>query len=405
MIKFFINTFSSRSHIFCLLLLISFGFNAEAKKPIAYGRIYNVQDYINVSGGNATLGIQRCMTDVNQKIWQVSNGGNHTIAHTYTILFPRSIYIINDVLKPFTLVPLPGTGYQHSFSRSVFPNLSDIYAPITIHILGLDVDHNQLSPIIGNTFTPIPNSNNWSAFGVSNYTSANFTNCGINATPTIETFLNAHLSSVNISCQMNPASNTFLSYQPGPMPLIQSTNLFQHDFFDINCTGHSSTDPNVYDPNTKMTNFVINISGLHMEGLPSSSNSHIYNTLTPSSQHDVTFQMGTAVKIINFQSVFVDNLFIENIYGNGIHVKNRFYALRNDSCNINTNVVLNTWGLKYKKFNNDFDNSGDAILTEGIRNGVSYFNYIKNDLATTHQYGRLGLGTCCEHNKDCSDRI
>ncbi|MBK8684118.1 MAG: hypothetical protein IPN26_03560 [Bacteroidetes bacterium] len=65
-------------------------------------------------------------------------------------------------------------------------------------------------------------------------------------------------------------------------------------------------------------------------------------------------------------------------------------------------MVLNTWGLRYKKDNNDFDNSGDAILTEGIRNGVSYFNYIKNDLATTHQYGRLGLGTCCEHNKDCS---
>jgi hypothetical protein len=402
MVKIFMNNFSSRSQIFCLLLLILFGFNAEAKKPSSYGRIYNVQDYINVSGGDATLGIQRCMTDVNQKIWQVSNGGNHTIAHTYTILFPRSIYIINEVLKPFTLVTPPGTGYKHSFNRVTFPNLSDIYAPITIHILGLDIDHNQLSPILGNTFTPIPNSNNWSAFGAENYTSANFTNCGINATPTIETFLNAHLSSVHINCQMNPASNTFLSYQPGPMPHLQSTNANQHDFFDINCSGHSSTEPYIFDPNTKMMNFIINISGLHMEGIPSSNNSHIYNALTPSSQHDVTFQMGTAVKITNFQSVFVDNLFIENIYGNGIFVKNTDYALRNDSCNINSNVVLNTWGLKYKKVNGQFDNTGDAILTQGIRNGVSYFNYIKNDLATTHQYGRLGLGTCCEHNKDCS---
>ena len=60
--------------------------------------------------------------------------------------------------------------------------------------------------------------------------------------------------------------------------------------------------------------------GLHFEGIQNGSNSHIYNTT--SLQHNTTFTGGTVIEALKCKKAFIDNLIIENIYGNGINGNN-----------------------------------------------------------------------------------
>jgi hypothetical protein len=113
--------------------------------------------------------------------------------------------------------------------------------------------------------------------------------------------------------------------------------------------------------------------------------------------------MGFCIYIEAFKSINVSNMVLENVYGNGVFVNNRFYAYINGSCNVDSNIILNVWALKYKKncTSNSYDDSGYAISFSGIENGKSNYNYINNDLAITKQYGSIAQASCCENNRNC----
>ena len=71
--------------LFSVLIILSN--QAIAEKTNNYGRIYNVQDYINVTNvqfpgqNNDLLGIKRCFTEVAHRIYNMNSGN-------ITIIFP-----------------------------------------------------------------------------------------------------------------------------------------------------------------------------------------------------------------------------------------------------------------------------------------------------------------------------
>ena len=100
--------------IFIMLLLIQVVNiqQANAKTPNNYGRIYNVQDFIDDAPGTGaaqtTLGIQRCFTTVANRIYyDISNTES-----SYTIIFPKNVYTINGILGSFFVKPnVNGPGF------------------------------------------------------------------------------------------------------------------------------------------------------------------------------------------------------------------------------------------------------------------------------------------------------
>jgi hypothetical protein len=77
--------------------------------------------------------------------------------------------------------------------------------------------------------------------------------------------------------------------------------------------GDNTTEPYIYDPNKKLRNFTVNISGLHMVGINDTTNTNVYNAVSPSKQHDSLFKTGIAVHVENFQSILLI-IFLLRIY-------------------------------------------------------------------------------------------
>jgi hypothetical protein len=383
-------------YLIATIILTFCSYSVYAKTPSHYGRIYNVQDYIDKSGGNATLGMIRCLSEVTEKIYSSSVSLGCSTAIHFTVIIPNGLYNIDSVIMPYIKMNTIPT-YRNKIIRPNCPSGIN-YGEITLNIIGLNIRNTKVKQVIGATFK----DSIWNNFYGSNYVSSNFSNNGVVEDSAIKLFLNQNIARVNMQCNKNPASELFLQYEPDSMPLLRSYNKKAHNFFSIMTVGDNTSEPQIYDPNKKLRNFTVNICGIHMVGINDSNNSNVYNSINPTPQHDSLFTTGTAVFVENFQSIFIDNLFIENIYGNGIYVNNYICPWLNDSCNISENIVLNSWALNYKYNYFSFDDRGDAIISRGIRNGISNFNYIKNDLAVTRQFGRLGLGTCCEHNLNCS---
>lgn len=379
--------------VFLLITMLVSLCTAYSKTQSDYGWVYNVEDFIVASAGDDVQGINRCLTDVQLRVW---NG-----ASAVTILFPRRIngvYTIYSVLKPMAV-----NGY--AFARQV-QHLND---PCQINIIGLDEEHGDVQNAIGQTLLSSYGQTDWlaAAPGIS----------GVLASQTINSYITNHAAGLNMTINGGPASATYLGYNTlAALPEIVSTANTQHNFFLLQ--GYYSAGlycPWMYDPNNagqaQLFNIRINIMGLRLRGLDMPNNHCVYDLQNPSAQHDQNFNFGTGIHLSYFRRVQVDNVIVENMYGNGIVVSNTScdcppaqtgvgVAYRNDEneVTVESNVIHNVWALLYKSPGNAYDDRGDGIQFYGIKGGRVERNVVLNDLAYTHQYGRIGISATAEHN-------
>ncbi|MBU3675636.1 MAG: hypothetical protein FGM54_00410, partial [Chitinophagaceae bacterium] len=409
-----LNAFFIKIMLMCLATCFMFK-TGSAKKQTDYGRIYNVQDYIDsapsgLSLTKETIGFRRCFTTVMEKIYKYCETSDTD--KVFTILVPLNTGISNTIV-PYNindkLVAVRING-----SNVWFRPDTNYQTKITINIIGLSINDSTLkskmSTYLNATETEqssyyIGNINT-QTFYLSTQT-PNYTINGIESNDSFNTYLNSVMVDIGMVHGTNPADTNFLSYDTNTiMPIIQSFNPDAHNFIYLKTLGKNDTDAYIFPPDTKnpndLPNTEINICGLKLEGINQMNNSAVY--VDTSQQHNFQFKMGTGVNIENFKRVFVDNMILENFYGNGISINNRYYAYINDSVCVNKNVIKNVWGLKYKQVCNggkiSYDDTGDGIRFVGIDSGISNMNYIKNDLSYTKQFGRIGLASCSEHNRN-----
>ncbi|CAH0274528.1 right-handed parallel beta-helix repeat-containing protein [Chryseobacterium sp. Bi04] len=98
-----------------------------------------------------------------------------------------------------------------------------------------------------------------------------------------------------------------------------------------------------------------------------------------------------ALIITDMSNVYIDNVQIENFYGQGIHItttdplnlplNSRFKFVEITNCKL-----IDVWGSNPK-----FDDYGDAIYLANVANGIVKNNYIENKLLRTNQLGRCGI--------------
>lgn len=98
-----------------------------------------------------------------------------------------------------------------------------------------------------------------------------------------------------------------------------------------------------------------------------------------------------AVIITDMSKVYINNVQIENFYGQGIHItttdplnlplNSRFKFVEITNCKL-----IDVWGSNPK-----IDDYGDAIYLANVANGVVKNNYIENKLLRTNQLGRCGI--------------
>jgi hypothetical protein len=346
-----------------------------------------------------------------EKIYKYCETTNDT-DKIFTILVPLNTGIGNTIV-PYNindkLVALRNDGTNYWFRP-----YSNYHAKITINIIGLSINDSTLKSKMSTYLNATETEQ--SSFYIGNidtqtfYLSKqipNYTINGIESNTSFNTYLDSVMVDIGMMHSTNPADTNFLSYNTGTtMPIIQSTNPVAHNFIYLRTSGQNDTDAYIYPPETKnpndLPNTEINICGLKLEGINQTNNSAVY--VDTSQQQNFTFKMGTGIHIENFKSVFIDNIIIENMYGNGITIYNRDYAYINDTVKVNRNVIKNVWGLKYRQYCNNlgikYDDTGDALRFEGIDSGESNSNYIYNDLSYTKQFGRIGLATCSEHNRN-----
>jgi hypothetical protein len=388
----------------------------NAKQQTNYGRIYNVQDYIDsapsgLSLTKETIGFRRCFTTLMEKIYKYCETTNDT-DKIFTILVPLNTGIGNTIV-PYNINDKL-VAVRNDLSNNWFRPYSNYHAKITINIIGLSINDSTLKSKMSTYLNATETEQ--SSFYIGNidtqtfYLSKqipNYTINGIESNTSFNTYLDSVMVDIGMMHSTNPADTNFLSYNTGTtMPIIQSTNPVAHNFIYLRTSGQNDTDAYIYPPETKnpndLPNTEINICGLKLEGINQTNNSAVY--VDTSQQQNFTFKMGTGIHIENFKSVFIDNIIIENMYGNGITIYNRDYAYINDTVKVNRNVIKNVWGLKYRQYCNNlgikYDDTGDALRFEGIDSGESNSNYIYNDLSYTKQFGRIGLATCSEHNRN-----
>ncbi len=414
-----LNAFFIKIMLMCLATCFMFK-TGSAKKQTDYGRIYNVQDYIDsapsgLSLTKETIGFRRCFTTVMEKIYKYCETSDTD--KVFTILVPLNTGISNTIV-PYNindkLVAVRING-----SNVWFRPDTNYQTKITINIIGLSINDSTLkskmSTYLNATETEQSSFYSGNIYNQSFYLSdSDPNNLGLNYNINglqSNTFFNSYLDTVLVDIDMvhgtNPADTNFLSYDTSTiMPIIQSFNPDAHNFIYLKTMGKNDTDAYIFPPDIKnpndLPNTEINICGLKLEGINQTNNSVVY--VDTSQQHNFQFKMGTGVNIENFKRVFVDNMILENFYGNGISINNRYYAYINDSVCVNKNVIKNVWGLKYKQVCNSgkisYDDTGDGIRFVGIDSGISNMNYIKNDLSYTKQFGRIGLASCSEHNRN-----
>lgn len=98
-----------------------------------------------------------------------------------------------------------------------------------------------------------------------------------------------------------------------------------------------------------------------------------------------------AVMVTDMRNVYINNVQIENFYGQGIHISttdplslspdSRFKFVEIADCNI-----IDVWGSNPKN-----DDYGDAIYLANVASGVVRNNFIQNNLVRTGQLGRCGI--------------
>lgn len=375
----------------------------QAQPLTHYGRLYNVQDFIEHAPNDIT-GINRCLSTISQRIWQESGKTDDMSDLVYTIVFPQRTYVIQEAMGP---IKIAGKSSKMIFER----NMSGPFLNrrVVIQLIGLRVDNGTFKKALGQYVSQVQSevktdySTNildqfyWIAKG---YMSNGI---DISSFPALRSYIDAHSAKTNIQCNNNPASSNFLSAKPDPMPTIQSTSPERHVFFVFKTQGQQGEEPAIYPKTQSRTlhNTEIHIRGVKLEGISSTTNSHVYNP--QSVQHNQTFNMGAACAIENFKGVNVRNVIVENLYGNGIFVNNKFFAYENNAVVVDSNILTNVWGIKYRKDCNtgSYDDTGFGIRFTGIQQGKTRYNIIHNNLAVTKQVGAIALGSCCEHDKDC----
>lgn len=323
----------------------------------------------------------------------------------YTIVFPCRTYEVNGLMAPVTI----RNGMKvYNFDRSM--DVKSCQRVVKVNIIGLSISNGAFKSALKKAGLNSSNTHPYNVYDDNElsqfyWISRDYMKNGLDVSKNdqINRIITRSISRTNMLCNNKPYSPNFLTYKPNLFPTIKSKNLQSHNFFYFKSSGLGLTEAWVYPPakSKMMHETFINICGLKLIGNSSNSNSHIYNL--NSEQHDKLFAMGTCIYVEAIKNVSVTNMILENVYGNGIMVNNRFYAYINGNCIVDSNVLINVWGLKYRKrcHNGSYDDTGYAISFSGIESGRSNYNIIKNDIAITKQYGSIGQAACCENNRNC----
>lgn len=390
-----------KSLIFLLVCFLQV--QLQAQQAPHYGRLYNVQDFIDHAPDDLT-GINRCLSTMAQRAWNETEKPGDMSDIVYTIVFPRRTYIINDAMSPIKVV---GKAKKMIFERNITggnPNRR-----VFIQLIGLTVDQGtfkkDLSKYLPNIQTEIKTDYSSDILSQFYWVAQSYMANGIDisSSSALRTYIDANTGKTNIRCNQQPAKSNFLTAAPSPMPLIQSNNPERHMFFVLKTQGVNSEEPSIYPKinSRQLHNTFVAIRGMALEGLESSTNSHIYSP--QSVQHNQTFNMGFAIYIENMKGANVRNMKLDNMYANGIYIMNKFYALENAEVVVDSNVLQNVWGIKYRRVcsNGGYDDTGYGICFVGINGGKSRYNIIHNNLAITKQAGAIALASCSEHNRNC----
>jgi hypothetical protein len=397
-----------------LFLLLHFFELASAKKMGNYGVLFNVEDYIAQSTTDAK-GINRCFTAMASMIW------NSTTSQSYTVLFPSRIngqpYQIWERLGPWKAIG-GAWSFDGTFAwNNPSPTPSQNQITIKINIIGLTCTNAELQAAIG------PTINQGGITGYANDTNTYWSPSpaiyGALATSPMNEFIEAHVAEINMHSTGNPGTASMLTYSiPDKIPVLRSHDPQSHHFFHLRGFEYGTNYcAKEYDYILNSTaqgwlyDFRLNIMGMHMLGFDMPGNSAVYNSNTPSQQHDVDFAGGLAIQCSFFNQVQIDNVILDNMYRTGIVVSNTSYscppplntpsglAYRNSDIVVEENVIRNVWALRYKmNANGAYDDMGDGILFAGIKDGIVRRNVVFNDLTYTHQNGRIGISAMAEHN-------
>lgn len=135
------------------------------------------------------------------------------------------------------------------------------------------------------------------------------------------------------------------------------------------------------------------LCNVDMENLIFNGNNSPYS---PSHKYFNTYVRGAAAYFYNTKSLTFKNNEINNIYGDGILVKNLNYKnlplKYRTVVDIENNKIINVWGQKNKSAKGKpFANYGDGICFNNVCNSTISGNIIVNNLNDTKQYGRGGI--------------
>ena len=141
------NSLNHRFKWSLLAFIMVFSFKLHAKQQAHYGRIYNVQDYIDSAPTTGytitqeTIGFQRCLSTVMHSIYSYYFDTNQThVEKTYTILIPKKLmpYEINDKLSAIKISN--GGSKTYIWERPA----GNAHIKVTINIIGLNINNSDL---------------------------------------------------------------------------------------------------------------------------------------------------------------------------------------------------------------------------------------------------------------------
>lgn len=170
----------------------------------------------------------------------------------------------------------------------------------------------------------------------------------------------------------------------------------------INCNNQDLTIEGIKDSNGKIPNlfnfsnssllwfkgeYFHNVSGVvRIKNLNLESTNPAYTINHP--LLDEFWNYG--IRFSDLKKVYMENITIKSIYGEGIHIsnskqENSSISSRFDYVEIKNCKILNVWGRDVN------DSYGDGIYLSNVASALIENNYIKNDFNTTKQLGRAGV--------------
>lgn len=213
----------------------------------------------------------------------------------------------------------------------------------------------------------------------------------------------------SIQLCFNAASKTggTILFSEGTYVTSQELNLtLSSKYRNIKIKGNNAKILNVCLPNnilqaTSTTGKAIFIENLIIDGQVSNETRNLR-------QNGLKFTTGIDVR--SFDTVFIKNCQVKNIYGNGIYIHLKRYKdskifNAKEFISIINNKILNCSGINGgpRKDENGrarpFDNYGDGILYTGGKCGIISNNVVINDLKTVGKVGRAGIALSY-YNKD-----